>query len=240
MAAADFLDIVWPRRCEICQQRVDRPGRHICSGCLMRIPFYPMTGCCPVCGKIITADDDVLCGECRSGNRPHFDRVANALLFNGEARRMVIDYKFNQHLWMRDDFTDWLEAAVNARLVPSAVDIVIPMPLTLPHRFDRGFNQCEYLAKALAKRLRRKSDAAILSRVGAPRRQAGLARDERLSNVAGTFAVANPGFIEGRTILLLDDVMTTGATLSEAAKTLKKHGAWRVWALSLARTLSDI
>ena len=206
----------------------------------MRIPFYPMTGCCSVCGKIITTDDDILCGECRCGNRPHFDRVANAVLFDAEARRMVIDYKFNQHLWLRDDFADWLEAAVNARLVPSAVDLVIPMPLTLPHRFDRGFNQCEYLAKALARRLRRKCVSSILSRTGSPRRQAGLTREERYSNVAGTFAVANAELIAGRTILLLDDVMTTGATLSEAAKTLKKRGAWRVWATSLARPLSDL
>lgn len=153
---------------------------------------------------------------------------------------MVIDYKFNGHLWMRDDFTDWLEAAVNARMSASAIDIILPMPITLRHRYDRGFNQCEYLARALAKRLQRKCDSSILRRVGTSRRQAGLSREERFANVAGTFAVIKPELVTGRTVLVLDDVMTTGATLSECAKTLKNSGAWRVWALTLARPIADI
>lgn len=241
MSAASLLDAFWPRRCEICGRPSDRPGRHICAECLMGIPFYPQRGCCPRCGKAIAAADrDILCGECRTGKAPRFERVANAICFEDDARRMVLDYKFNGHLWLRDDFTDWLEAAANARLSPVAVDLVIPMPITMFHRFDRGFNQCEYLAKALAERFRRKCDASILRRKGRPRRQAGLAREERWQNVKGTFAVKHPECIAGRTILLLDDVMTTGATLSEAAGALVNAGAWRVWAISLARPVAEL
>lgn len=241
MFTARLFDAVWPRHCEICGHPSDRPGRHVCTECLMGIPFYPLQGCCSLCGRVIAATDrDVMCGECRNGRRPHFERVANAIRFEDDARRMVLDYKFNGHIWLRDDFTDWLEAAANARLSPSAVDLVIPMPITMFHRFDRGFNQCEYLAKALAKRLKRKCDSSILRRKGRPRRQAGLTRDERLVNVKNTFAVNHPEFIAGRTILLLDDVMTTGATLSEASRTLIDAGAWRVWAISLARPVAEL
>lgn len=208
----------------------------------MRIPFYPLHGCCAVCGRIMDTGDhgDVLCGECRNGARPHFDRVANAIRFEDEARRMVLDYKFNGHFWLLDDFADWLEAAANVRLNPASVDLVLPMPITLCHRYDRGFNQCGYLAREVAKRIRRKCDYSILRRTGTPRRQAGLRREERFANVAGTFDIRHSERISGRTILVVDDVMTTGATLSECAKTLKQAGAWRVFALSLARPIADI
>lgn len=179
-----------------------------------------------------------MCGECRDGNRPNFDRVANALNFDGHARRMVLDYKFNGHFWLRDDFVDLLEATARQRFDAAAVDIVLPMPITLRHRYDRGFNQCEYLARELARRIDRKCDASIIHRTGAVRRQAGLNREERFANVAGTFAVRKPRLLAGRTVLVLDDVMTTGATLSECAKSLKGCGAWRVFALSLARPIS--
>lgn len=207
----------------------------------MRIPFYPLEGCCSVCGKVMDAVEggDLMCGECRCGNRPHFDRVANAVLFEENARRMVIDFKFNGHFWLRDDFVDWLEAAASARFSLPSVDLILPMPITLRHRLDRGFNQCEYLAAELARRIGRVCDSSALRRVGSPRRQAGLRREERLANVVGTFAVPRPERISGRTILVIDDVMTTGATLSECAKTLKVAGAWRIFALSLARPLAD-
>ena len=206
----------------------------------MRVPFYPAHGCCRICGRMIeSGDGEVLCGECRSGARPHFDRAGSVFRFDGMARRMLLDYKFNGHVWMRDDFVDWLAALLSVRFRPADVELVLPMPLTLRHRFDRGFNQCDYLAGELARRIGRDCDTSTLRRVGSPRRQAGLSREERLLNVAGTFAVARPDAVAGRTVLVLDDVMTTGATLSECAKALKDAGAARVWAITLARPAID-
>ena len=144
-------------------------------------------------------------------------------------------------VWLRDDFVDWMEAAARTRFVVSRIDVVVPMPSTLLHRIDRGYNQCDCLARALAKRLGRPYDARALRRVGSPRRQGGLSEEERRTNVVGTFACrrsfARGESGEGATVFVVDDIMTTGSTLSECARELKRAGAARVWCLALARSL---
>jgi predicted amidophosphoribosyltransferase len=77
----------------------------------------------------------------------------------------------------------------------------------------------------------------VLRRVGAPKKQANLSEDERWENAEDSFAVIRPGFVKGRTILLVEDIQTTGATVSGCAKALKMAGAWRVWCISLARAV---
>ena len=152
---------------------------------------------------------------------------------------MIIDFKFNNHLWLREDFTDWLEAAVSARLDVAAVDAVIPMPATVVHRLFRGYNQCDALAKNLARRIGRKYLPNAVRRCGFPKRQSGLDADERRDNVKGTFRVTGSCAVRGRTLLVVDDVLTTGATLSECALTLKAAGAERVWCVTLAKSATD-
>ena len=204
----------------------------------MNLQFASPYGC-EICARPIGDDPTVrICEQCaRLDRKPQFDRAAAALEFAGNARRIVLDYKFNGHFWMLDDFADWLEAAARSRFNVASIDAVLPMPATFRHRFDRGFNQCAYLARRVAQRLSRPCDENILRRSGSPRRQAGLSLDERWLNAVDTFAVQDRELVAGRTILVIDDVMTTGATLSECAKTLKSAGAWRVWALTLARAV---
>lgn len=177
-----------------------------------------------------------VCDECRQ-YKPSFDAAAGAVDFEREARELVLKYKSCEAVWLRDDFTDWLEAAARARFNVGAVDAAIPMPVTMFHRLDRGYNQCVYLARELAKRLDRKCLEGAVARCGHPRRQAGLSELERRENVVGTFRVKCPELVRGRTLLLVDDVMATGSTLSECAKELKKAGAWRVWCVTLTRSL---
>ena len=238
---ARIADLAFPRRCEVCGRSVDRPGRCLCSACLERIPFVPQSGCCRVCGRATEGvDGEYLCEDCRRPSiRPAFDRAASAVAFDEPARRMILDYKFNRAFHFVPDFTDWLEAALNVRFPVPAVDLVIPMPITRFHRWNRGYNQSGYLAGALAGRIDRRCDPRQLRRVGSPRRQGGLDEEARRENVRGTFAAPHPELVRGRTVLLVDDVMTTGATFSEAAATLKAAGAARVWCLSLARSLRD-
>lgn len=234
-----LLDLVWPRRCEVCGRLSDRPGRHVCADCLNRIPFVPQSGCCRVCGRSVSGQDrEFLCEDCRRpSTRPSFDRAASAVRYEDQARDMVHGYKFSQRLWMRPDFSDWLEAACRARFDVDQVDAVLPMPATLFHRIDRGYNQSAYLAADLARRFDRRLLEGILRRKGNPRRQAGLREEERRENAKGTFAVRRPDLVRGRTLLVVDDVMSTGATLSECARALKDAGAWRVWCATLARSV---
>lgn len=233
------LDLLWPRRCEACRRPGDRPGRFLCTDCLNRVPFVPTDGVCRVCGRAVEGlGGEYLCEDCsRRKTAPAFDRAASAFRFEGVAREMLLDYKFNRHLWLRDDFADFLEGTVRARFDAAAIDLVLPMPVTAFHRLDRGYNQSAILAATLADRLDRRFDASVLKRIGSPKRQAELSEDERRENVKGTFAVRRAGLVRGRTVLVVDDVMTTGSTLSAAAEALKASGAGRVWCVTLARSV---
>ena len=197
----------------------------------------PTDGCCRRCGRAAEKlKGDFLCEDCRA-EKPAFDRAASALQFDGEARELVNAYKFRQALWLRDDFVDWLEAASRARFNVGEIDVVLPMPSTFLHRFDRGYNQCAYLAKALAKRLERPCAEGVVVRRGSPETQGKLSEEARRENVVGTFAVRRPEQVRRRTVLVVDDIMTTGSTLSECAAELKRAGAVRVWCVTLARSL---
>lgn len=229
--------MIWPRTCEICGRAVDRPSRYICSDCLNRIPFTQIHGCCRRCGRPASGlDVEYLCEECRV-SRPSYDRAASAVRYEGEASRLVVAFKFKSRLWLKADFADWLEGVTRARFLVDRIDVVLPVPSTASRRWNRGYNQCVLLARALARRLGRPYGGFVLRRKGSPRQQRGLTEEERVENVAGTFAVMRPAAVKGRTVLLVDDVMTTGSTLSEAAAELKRAGAKRVWCVSLARSI---
>ena len=232
-----ILDFVWPRRCEICGKTADRPGRHVCADCLNRLPFVPTDGCCRRCGRAAEKlDGEFLCEDCRV-HRPSFDRTASALSFEGEARELVNGFKFDRRkLWLRTDFADWLEAVARVRFNVDEVDVVVPMPSTWLHRLDRGYNQCDYLASVLAKRLDKPYVRQALRRVGMPKKQGVLSEEERRTNVLGTFSVRRPETVCGKTVLVVDDIMTTGSTLSACAAELKRAGAVRVWCVTLARS----
>lgn len=205
----------------------------------MRIQFLTQEGCCRVCGRSVEdAKGGFICEECKT-RRPHYDAVASTVRFVDEARELLLKYKSAEGLWLKDDLVDWIEAAARSRYDIASVDVVIPMPITIYHRVDRGYNQCVYLARALAKRIDRRCIENAVVRCGRPKRQAGLSEEERIENVKGTFKALNTSYIKGRTILLVDDVMATGSTLSECAKVLKEAGAWRVWGLTLARSVRE-
>lgn len=203
----------------------------------MRLPFVRQEGCCRKCGRSVPAFvGEFVCDDCRS-LRPAFDAAASVLVFDAEARRSVLDWKFNRHFWLRDDLTDFLEGVIRVRFPVSEIDAVVPMPVTVWHRFDRGFNQCAILARALSARIDRPYRPHAVRRCGHPQRQSGLNEDERKKNVVGTFRVSDPSVVRGRRLLVVDDVMTTGSTLSECARELKRAGAAAVWCVTLARSI---
>jgi len=230
------LDAVFPRTCPGCGRRADRPGRHICGACMGQLMAESLDGpVCEACGapvKAVTADG--LCHECRC-RRPRFDAARSALAYMSLPRSLVHDFKYHGGLWLAEDLTDILEACVRARLDVRAIDAVLPVPLHPAKFVLRNYNQSAILAKRLARRL----DIPYLGRSVSRRRdtptQTHLAPKGRRKNVRGAFAVDCPEAIRSRTLLVVDDVMTTGATLGEIADTLKKSGAWRVFAATLCR-----
>ena len=209
----------------------------MCSDCLNRIPFVPVDGCCRRCGRDAAGlDGEFLCEDCRT-NRPNFDRAASAVRYDGEARELVNSFKFRDMLWLRDDLVDWLEGVLRARFRVGEIDVVLPMPSTLGHRWNRGFNQSAVLARPLARRIGKPCGRFVIRRKGHPKKQSGLDEEERRLNAIGTFSVMRPSAVRGRTVLVVDDIMTTGATLSECAAELRRAGATRIWCVTVARSL---
>ncbi len=234
---SNLLDILYPRICPVCGAKSDRAGRHICWSCFSALPMHTVgQPHCVRCGKVPdgAVAADFLCDACRL-SPPAFDLARTALPFSGAPRDLVHTLKYKKGIWLAEDLADILEGCARASYDVSAVDLVIPVPLSPVKLRKREYNQSALLARALAKRIGATFSDTELERIRNTPTQTHLTATGRRANVRGAFAVPRPELVRARTILLVDDVMTTGATLGEAAATLKAAGAWRVWALALAR-----
>lgn len=235
------VDLVWPRRCAVegCGRVVDRPGRHVCSSCFSSLPYHDRRGC-RVCGAVPAADEpnDFTCADCLE-DPPGYDICRSAIRHEFSGRQLVLDLKFRRWTWLREDLVDLLEGAARAKLDVSAVDVVVPVPLHRWRRFARRFNQAALLAEGLAERIGRCCLPGALKRTRDTGHQSRLGGKARRENVKGAFEVRMPERLRGRTVLLVDDVSTTGATLSACALAMKKAGAARVWCLTVSRSVRE-
>lgn len=227
-ARSALLPQLFSQDCQLCGVRATAP---LCDACATELPAHP-AGACPCCGSFAASGQ--LCGACLA-QPPAFDRTVAAYRYAFPLDRLVQSLKFNANLTLVDLFAGALAGAVRATRADGATlpDLVVALPLAKKRLADRGFNQSALLAGRVAKRLGIAYAAHGLLKVRETPPQAGLNRAARLKNVRGAFA--SDGVPAGRHVALVDDVMTTGATLSEAAMTLKKSGATTVSAWVVAR-----
>jgi len=233
------LDLIYPRQCPGCKEKPDREKRHWCWDCFQQIEMFPLHGGCDLCGQRVEGNvtHSFVCGPCQS-DRPYFDRARAAADFSGSLREQILAFKYNGALWMQQDLCDILEGAVNAFFQPTVVDVVLPVPLHYLRQRERAYNQSALLAEEIARRIDRRCDTQSLVRVRETSTQTKLDKAHRRANVASAFQVKRPEWVAQRCVLLIDDVMTTGATLDECARVLKKAGARTVWAATIARRKS--
>jgi len=170
-----------------------------------------------------------------------FDLARSYGLYAGNLRKALLHLKFHGREYLGHRLGALLVRVWEALPEPDSA-LVAPVPLHPSRRRERGFNQAELLARGLVRGLRKAGRlhglrllAGSLRRIRATVPQVGLSVSARRANVSGVFSVARPEEVRNRTVLLVDDVMTTGATLSACAAALKRAGAARVLALSLAR-----
>ncbi len=203
---------------------------------------------CPLCGMRVVVEA-APCDDCAATLRPlegeallphvknrAIERASACFAYEGPLQEAVHAYKFGGRIELARFFADAL--ARRAReLVP--IDAIVPVPTPRGRRFRRGFNPAAFLAHRVARTLRVPCCDRLLERRGAVRPQTGLARTERLANVRGAFVVraSQRNAIADRRLLLVDDVLTTGATLNECARQLVRAGARSASALAIARAL---
>lgn len=234
--AASVIDVLLPPRCLSCGEAVTVQGT-LCVGCWRTITFLGRP-CCACCGLPFEFDlgQAALCGDC-ARELPRFDRARAAMRYDEASRKLILAFKHGDRLHLAPAFGRWLRRA-GAELIRDA-DLAVPVPLHWTRLFARRYNQAAILAYALhsAGGPPVAPDALIRTRRTVSQGRGNRAARQR--NVAGAFAVKSGTDVAGRRVLLIDDVLTTGATAGECARVLKRAGAARVDVLTLARTVRD-
>jgi len=229
------LDLLYPRRCAACGRADPDAGRFLCWDCrsalqLIKPPYCRRCGD-PVAGRI---DHEYTCASC-SARAPAFVLARSAARFQEPLDTFIHQLKYRGATWLADDLAALLEGVVQTHYPDVRFDAAAAVPLYPPHQRERGYNQARLLAQALGRRLRLPLLRATLFRATFRQSQTRLTALQRADNVRGVFAVRERRWLNGRRILLVDDVMTTGATVRECARVLADAGAAGVWVATVAR-----
>lgn len=225
--------LLWPAVCINCRESICDADNNLCKDCWGRLLQCCAADYCPRCGRDASKYGllDGRCPDCLS-KKIHFDRIARAGVYDNVLQQMILSFK----LTGRTELDSVLGFLANSALTGSSfyddIELFVPVPLHWTRRITRGYNQSRILANKL--RHRSAKISTDLVRVRRTRSQAAMASfARRAANVAGAFTVRCRHNFIGRSICLVDDIKTTGATLNECAKILKEAGAEKVFALVL-------
>jgi ComF family protein len=211
------------------------PGEQLCAQCLddaprLRPPFCERCSQ-PFAGAITGT---FTCENCHD-RVLHFDVAVSCYRSRGVVREVMHDFKYGKQLHLRHPLGRWLcETLADSRIVGRPIDCIVPVPLHPARERERGFNQAEVLAHALSRRSGLPV-RALLQRIRYTTTQTQFDRHQRMENLAGAFRLRRGVNVQDCRVLLVDDVLTTGSTLSECAAVLKKAGALTVHAATAAR-----
>lgn len=231
--AVAALDWLCPPACALCAA----PGAPLCAACRSDATAR-IRSACPRCAIPLPPRQPMpLCGRCLK-RPPGFDRTLAAALYEAPFTRLIHGLKYGATLAYAPMLADLLHDRVVATIDEIRIDVVLPVPLSRRRMAERGFNQSIEIARRLARRLDRPLDVRSVLRVVDTAPQAALPFDARRRNIRGAFSVVDGcrHTLVGSHVAIVDDVMTTGATLDELARTLKRAGVASVSCLIVART----
>jgi ComF family protein len=226
-----LLDALLPVRCLGCGETV-AAGGVLCAPCWQKIGFIAPPFCAR-CGLPFPHEAEGLCAAC-AAVPPHYDRARAVFRYDAASRDLVTGFKHADRTHAAPAFGAWMRRA-GAELLADC-DLLVPVPLHWTRLFRRRYNQASLLAYAIGGP---PVDPDLLRRRRRTPSQGRLGRLARARNIAGAFAVRPGAELGGRRIVLVDDVMTTGATVGECARLLRRAGAARVDVLTLARAARE-
>ena len=229
-----ILDIILPPRCLICGTVVYKENG-LCSECFNKISFLSDQSC-PVCGRPYTFpienSKQMICAKCLT-KPPKLEGLKAVFSYDNFSKNLILPFKHAD----RTDVVPYLSKLMYQRGkdILSDCDYIIPVPLHWQRLMKRKYNQAALLAVQLEKLSDKKCLLTTLKRIKKTENQGHKTKEERLENIKDAFFISRPERIKGKSIVLVDDVYTTGATLNECAKVLIKAGAKSVKALVIAR-----
>jgi ComF family protein len=237
----ELLVTLFPRPCPLCRAVTLDREEAFCRDCLKGFERIrePICSCCgyplPDTGA---APDKALCAGClsRNPNRSPALTVRSLAVYSGNVREAVLRMKFGGQAAVALSLSRFMMDHYHRVYAPEAFECILPVPLHPKRLREREFNQCILLGRPLARRLGIPLDLRGVVRIRHTLPQTAVTEGDRGKNLRGAFRVRKPERIRGKSILLLDDVYTTGATLEELARTLLSAGAGKVSGLTLARS----
>ncbi len=236
---AAVLDVICPQTCLICNKQDTDSQTSLCPSCLAAVNRAVVMEYCPRCGETTPpfgrSDDG--CGKCRTRNLP-YDSVTRIGAYKDKFARLVRIYKYGHREELTGFFATRMSALIMRSEMYELIDFITAVPTCWLHRLYRPFHAADVLGKSVAKRCYIPY-RSVLRRSEGGRHQVGLPYTVRRNNVKGKFRVIRSKQVCGASICLIDDVMTSGATIEECARVLKKAGADRVYVAVVARAGSD-
>lgn len=228
-----LTDALLPPRCPGCRTRVEAPD-NLCGACWREVHFIRAPLCDRLGIPLPFGTDATIVSAAALADPPEYDRARAVARYDGRMRTLIHQFKFSDRSDLRVLFGRWLLAA-GAPLIRDC-DVLMPVPLHRRRLLSRRFNQSAMLAKELGRLTGHDTIVDGLSRVRQTRPQVGLSEDQRRANVRRAFRLtaAAARAVEGRNVVLVDDVITTGATANACARVLRRAGAKRVDVLALA------
>lgn len=226
--------LFYPQLCALCEVPTADEA-YLCESCAGRAERIKP----PFCAKCSQPFDGAIseaftCANC-AHRVLHFDAAIAAFRSRGVVREIMHKFKYGHEIYLRHPVAEWLvETLDDPRLADRRIDLVIPVPLHPTRRRERGFNQAELLADLLSRHARLPLQPA-LERIRYTTTQTAFDRAERIENLRDAFRLRKKADVRGLRVLLIDDVLTTGSTLSECARVLKAGGAFSVHAATAAR-----
>jgi ComF family protein len=238
-ASDALVSVIFPAGCRICDKLlIDARRVPIWRECLSAFQRIPQP-CCEICGRPLPAltgqkREPLLCPACRDKTYA-FDRARSFAIYEGPLVQAILLLKFEQieplGAWFAKRLTELVSSEGNALVA----DVVVPVPLHRDRERERGYNQAALISRPLAKRLRLPHKAVLLMRTRARPDKRILSLEERWNSVRGAFATRPGSQVDNLRVLLVDDVLTTGATLDACARALREAGAKSVIGLTVAR-----